>query len=454
MFLAQRVVEKRREEKMRRIIAVLLLVLILAVPSFGQEFKETLGAVDMADGDTLVFLGDSITHQCLYTQYVEDYFYTRYPNRRIRLHNAGVSGDQANDALIRFDEDIAEFNPKYVTILIGMNDGHYTRFEHEIFDTYKKDMTTLLDKIEAIDATAILMHPTMFDLRPVLTGDKEFEGEEARQIHYNAVLAFFGAWGLQKANERGIGYVNMYEPLNRLTRERRKFDPTFTMIEDSVHPGPDGQLVMALALLNDIGAYPLVSDIRVDRQRRRWIVEADGGTLSDVKSKRISFVFTADSLPWVVPEEAQLGYRIADAGHRMSREALRVTGLTPGKYLLKIDGKRIGTFDHLQLAAGVELQGNTKTPQYAQALEVATLNKKRNDEAVRPMRNLWGRLKRYRERREEGEGDEPVPARLEEWRAEFPDKVAELHKRARELEDEIYRINKPQPRKYDIVSVE
>ena len=105
--------------KMKRRLTVLFLALVLAAPGFGQEFKKTLDGVDLYDGDTLVFLGDSITHQCLYTQYVEDYFYTRYPNRRIRLHNAGVSGDQANDALIRFDEDIAEFNPKYVTILIG-----------------------------------------------------------------------------------------------------------------------------------------------------------------------------------------------------------------------------------------------------------------------------------------------------------------------------------------------
>src|SRR5690242_15012298 len=36
--------------------------------------------LDLKDGDTVVFLGDSITHQCLYTQYLEDFFYTRYPN--------------------------------------------------------------------------------------------------------------------------------------------------------------------------------------------------------------------------------------------------------------------------------------------------------------------------------------------------------------------------------------
>jgi hypothetical protein len=37
----------------------------------------------------------------------------------------------------------------------------------------------------------------------------------------------------------------------------------------------------------------------------------------------------------------------------------------------------------------VELKENNLTPQYQQALKVAELNKIRNDEAVRPMRDLW-----------------------------------------------------------------
>jgi hypothetical protein len=31
----------------------------------------------LKDGDRFIFIGDSITHQCLYTQYVENFFYTR-----------------------------------------------------------------------------------------------------------------------------------------------------------------------------------------------------------------------------------------------------------------------------------------------------------------------------------------------------------------------------------------
>lgn len=99
--------------------------------------KPIVRAIELKDGDTLVFLGDSITHQCLYTQYIEDYFYTRHPKMRVRFHNAGVGGDRAADALRRFDEDVAAFKPKYVTILLGMNDGTYRDFDKATFDTYQ-----------------------------------------------------------------------------------------------------------------------------------------------------------------------------------------------------------------------------------------------------------------------------------------------------------------------------
>src|SRR5689334_11980952 len=92
----------------------------------------------LKDGDRFIFIGDSITHQCLYTQYAENFFYTRYPNIRLHFRNAGVSGDRALDALNRFDEDIAEFKPTVATILLGMNDGTYKDFDKPTFDTYAK----------------------------------------------------------------------------------------------------------------------------------------------------------------------------------------------------------------------------------------------------------------------------------------------------------------------------
>ena len=41
----------------------------------------------------------------------------------------------------RFDEDVASFKPKYVSILLGMNDGEYKDFSAETFKTYTKGMS-------------------------------------------------------------------------------------------------------------------------------------------------------------------------------------------------------------------------------------------------------------------------------------------------------------------------
>jgi hypothetical protein len=205
---------------------------------------------------------------------------------------------------------------------------------------------------------------------------------------------------------------------------------------------------MALAMLNDIGADAVVSSINIVRDGDNWVTEAENGTLSAVSTDKIRFTFTANSLPWVVPEEAALGYSITGAGHRMSREKLRVTGLTPGRYELRIDGGTVGVYDYLELSVGVELQANDKTPQYAQAVQVAELNKVRNEKAIRRLRDYWSGLKGNRADLDAG------IEKAVEWYERFKERVPELHERARQFEDEIYEINKPKAHKYEILKAE
>ena len=133
---------------LRRTFLLCLFALVpLIAATAHAETKAPLGKLDLADGDCLVFLGDSITHQRLYTQYVEDFLYTRFPKMRIKTHNAGVGGAKAWDALERLDRDVAAYKPKYVTVLLGMNDGRYQSYNEEIWQTYHDDMTTLVDRL-------------------------------------------------------------------------------------------------------------------------------------------------------------------------------------------------------------------------------------------------------------------------------------------------------------------
>ena len=205
------------------------------------------GGIELQDGDTFVFLGDSITHQRLYTQYVETFFYTRFPERRIRFHNAGVGGAQAWDALQRLQTDVTDFQPKYVSILLGMNDGRYQPFNAEIFAKYQRDMTDVVAQLQAAGATPILMSPTMFDSRAAALGKRQRSPEMLAE--YNSVLAYFGRWLQHQATENGLAYVDMYGPLNRITLNRRRKDAQFTLIRDAVHPDAPGQVVMALAMI-------------------------------------------------------------------------------------------------------------------------------------------------------------------------------------------------------------
>ncbi len=422
------------------------------------EFKKLAGPMDLKAGDTVVFLGDSITHQCLYTQYVEDYFYTRYPNKRLRFHNAGVSGDRATNALLRFDDDVASFKPKYVTILLGMNDGTYRDFDKGTFDTYQKDMSTILDKLAETGATAIPMTPTMHDARAARLRGRP---QEPRDTYYNGVLALYGSWLEEQAQLRGLGFVDMFSPLNNLTLRERKKDANFTLIKDAVHPDAPGQVVMAAAIINDICPKSPVSSITIAEKDGQLGATAANGKITDFSATgdRIAFTFTGNALPWVLPPDAELGYKLTVAGHKNSNESIAARGLKPGKYELKIDGQSVGTWTDGILGFKVELQANDKTPQYQQALKVALMNKEKNDTATRPMRNFWGQLKGKRSQLAQlaAKKDPALAAKqtdFEKWFAnDFKPGVAKLNASVDDFDARIYDAAKPLPRKYELERV-
>jgi len=439
---------------MRLLLRAFVLLAILLLPVVGGAAEPVVASIELEAGDTLVFCGDSITHQSLYTQYVEDFFYTRYPERKIRFHNAGIGGDRAFDALMRFDRDIAAYKPKYVTILLGMNDGTYADFDQAVFDKYEQDMTELLDKIQEIGATAIAMTPTMFDHvnHRICMEDPNYRGHtHPRSPYYNAVLAFYGTWLREVALERGLGFVNMWGPLNDVSLARRKTDPAFTFIPDSIHPTEAGQAVMAVAIINDLTPERRpVSRIAARLNGDKWTVTARGGEVESVEgtSEGLSFVFTAESLSWVLPPEASLGFDLTRAPHRLSNEQLQVAGLKPGKYEVRIDGTSIGpAVSHVKLGFKLELQSDPDTPQYQQALEVALLNKERNEKAVHPLRDAWRKPKAVWRA-------EPIDQeKLEATLAEIEPRIQELEALAAEYEAKIYAAAKPVPRKYEIVRV-
>ena len=437
---------------MRSLHVILFMVVLFSCElSFAKEgdYRSTVMKLELKDGDTLVFWGDSITQQCLYTQYVEDYFYTRYPDCRIRFHNAGVDGDRTTNAIARFEQDVSAFEPTYVTVLLGMNDGSYKHFDHAVFTQYENGMNQILDMIDGIEARAFLMGSTIFDSGAVKV-ERDDKPSMERRAYYNSVMAFYGAWLREQAYKRGLGYVDMGAYLNRYTLQKRQENPTFTMIPDTVHPAQGGQVVMACALLEELNVSDVVSEIELDCRPNGGTVKTVNADVSNIVTSNTyaRFDVLSKSLPWVLPANAHAAYEMVGAGQNLSRETLEVNGLQDGLYELVIDDTVVGRFDAEALNDGIELQDNNLTPQYQQAMQVAIVNQEKNQEAVRPLRVLWHDLKMA------GGMKEKDPDKYKSIVEKLRNNMSLKQKEIAEYNERVYTINKPVKRKDEIKLLE
>src|SRR5881392_176542 len=69
--------------------------LCLILLASAQTLSASAGDFQIRDGDRVVFLGDSITEQRLYTTYIEAYALTRHPGWKLWFRNVGWGGDTA-----------------------------------------------------------------------------------------------------------------------------------------------------------------------------------------------------------------------------------------------------------------------------------------------------------------------------------------------------------------------
>jgi hypothetical protein len=155
------------------------------------------------------------------------------------------------------------------------------------------------------------------------------------------------------------------------------------ILPDRVHPGFSGHLVMAEQLIKAWGGRPQVSavNIRVSGGKAT-VASAQDAHVSDLAKTEGSLQWTEleDALPLPLPQwqtiwnsgPIPLVLKSSDFTEAINEEPLRINGLKPGVYTVKIDGSPVGTFNDGELAAGVNL-AILKTPMTEQAEEVYEL---------------------------------------------------------------------------------
>ena len=321
------------------------------------------------DGDRVVFYGDSITDQRLYTVFTEAFAVTRFPSQNFTFVHSGWGGDRVGGGGggpidLRLQRDVIAYKPTVMTIMLGMNDAEYRPFDQNLMDTYRRGYEHILDVVQGalpkIRITAI--QPSPFD---DVTQPVKFEGG------YNSVLLIYAKSVRDVAQSIRIDTADLNTPVVAALKRANETDAAGAkkLIPDRVHPGPAGHLLMAEALLKAWHAPALVSDVELN-MRTHHIDKAANAAVTDWDGA--SWTVTEKALPmpidWKDPSTA-LAVNSSDFLQAVDQETLRVDGLHTGKWQLTIDGHPIAVFTNDQLAAGVNL-AKFDTPMMEQAMTV------------------------------------------------------------------------------------
>src|SRR5947199_1736927 len=232
------------------------LVLALSSTAAAQDFS-------LKNGDTVVFYGDSITDQRLYTTFAETYVLTRFPALRVNFVHSGWGGDRVSGGGggpidVRLRRDVIAYRPTVMTIMLGMNDASYRAYDAQIFNTYAEGYRHILSAVKSAlpGIRVTVIQPSPFD---DVTRPPQFDGG------YNAVLVRYGEFGKQVGEREGLAVADMNAPVVAALGKASAADADRAqkIVPDRVHPGPGGHLLMAEALLKAWHAPATVSAVEI-----------------------------------------------------------------------------------------------------------------------------------------------------------------------------------------------
>ncbi len=357
-------------------LSLVLLLALQPAPSAAQS------SFYLKDGDRVVFFGDSITEQRLYTSFVEEYVRTRFPGMNVMFVHSGVGGDRVSGGWAgpidqRLERDVIAYRPTVVTIMLGMNDGSYQPLNDSLLQAYQTGYRRILETLtrELPEARITLIRPSPFD---------EVTRPATIQGGYNTVLERYGDFVAELGREYNTAIADLNAPVVAMLERANQINPDIAklIIPDRVHPEEAGHLAMAQALLKAWNAPALVASVAI---------AAAGAQVTSAENTEVTNLAKHDDgLSWNQQDKAlpmplslqndvvNLALEASSFVEALNRQPLQVTGLTPGRYRLTIDDTEVGIFTQNELAAGINL-AVLPTPMARQARSVHWGTRDHND---------------------------------------------------------------------------
>lgn len=203
--------------------------------------------------DRVVFAGDSTTDMGSqnpvgeglfenvgrsYVRIVENMLSTWYPEVYVRVTNSGVSGDTSRDLRNRFQRDVLDLDPDWVSIMIGINDV-WRQFDSpaipdgQVFpEEYRENLTWMLESLKGKVKGVILMTP--YYMEPNAS-----DWMRARMDEYGAICR-------DLSQKYGCRFVDLQAVFNDYFQYRHSSYVAW----DRVHPNQIGATIIAKAFLS------------------------------------------------------------------------------------------------------------------------------------------------------------------------------------------------------------
>jgi lysophospholipase L1-like esterase len=211
------------------------------------------------DHSTLLFIGDSITDAGRdetgeptpwepqlglgsgYVNLVNAALQESAPSAGIRVINRGISGNTVLDLAARWENDVINFNPDWLSVMIGINDV-WRQFDtplrnevHVIPGVYEKTFDQLLTRTRPLLKGLVLMTPYMVE-------PNKSDPMRARMDEYGVIVR-----GLARKHDAIL--VDTQAGFDRVTEHIHPM----TIAWDRIHPGTTGHMVLARSFLRAVG---------------------------------------------------------------------------------------------------------------------------------------------------------------------------------------------------------
>ncbi len=209
------------------------------------------------DNKTLLFIGDSITDMArgrnladLNHIYGHSYVFLiasllgcEYPEKRVTIHNRGISGNKTTDIAARWEEDALALKPDVISLLAGINDILFDVIDctgvtaDEYYSTFTRLIAESRERLPGVEF--VICEP----FGSAKAASERYSNAIASRIDRNREMS------RSLAEDNSCIFVPLQEEFDALFEKYPELGEKY-WLWDGIHPTAQGQRVVAKKWLN------------------------------------------------------------------------------------------------------------------------------------------------------------------------------------------------------------